>query len=102
MPNGKGIYSYDTEQLGRVNSIGEWKDGKRNGFFTFTSKDEIFTGTYKDDVYIKKLNTFGFTEDDDKDDDEKKEEDFKEYLRKMGVKKIPISRTVIVKSFKKA
>ena len=102
LPNGKGIYSYDTEQLGRVNSIGEWKDGKRNGFFTFTSKDEIFTGTYKDDVYIKKLNTFGFTEDDDKDDDKKKEEDFKEYLRKMGVKKIPISRTVIVKSFKKA
>lgn len=104
LPNGQGIYSYDSDEYGRINSIGNWKDGKRNGFFTIiSSEDEIFIGNYKNDVYIEKNNSFGFVDVDDDLEAKKKEEAFKEYMKKYGGgKKLKISRTIIIKSFKKA
>ena len=109
LPNGQGIFSFYSKEFGQINAIGNWKDGKKNGFFTIIhSEDEIFIGNYKDDIYIKN-NSLAFTDDDndneESEDLKNKEQNYlEEYRRKYGKNaagKIRRSRSIIIKTYNK-
>ena len=98
MFNGKGIYSYDSDN-GRVNVIGNWKNNVMDGFFTIVnSNNELYYGVYENGEYVED-NSYGLTDDDD--EVKKNKEKFLEYWEKHGgKKKIRKSRNIIVKQRK--
>jgi len=95
MFNGKGIYSYDSDN-GRVNVIGNWKNNVMDGFFTIVnSNNELYYGVYENGEYVED-NSYGLTDDDD--EVKKNKEKFLEYWEKHGgKKKIRKSRSIIIK-----
>ncbi len=52
LPDGKGFYTWESG----ATYVGEWKEGKRNGYGTYISaeQDSTLTGIWKDDKFIEK------------------------------------------------
>ena len=97
-PNGQGIYSYYTEN-GKVNAIGNWIDGKKNGHFILIDEEnEVWTINYVNDKIA--LNNSSLKGNDKNKKALINQELFFQYWSNYEEKPLKKSKTIIIRKMK--